>query len=82
MFGSDWSSACKDIKYLICHVTSQNHVIDGSSNFVSWSSSWYVTILSCLVARNFVLVETKMLLVCHVIKINHVDKGSGGSVKM
>ena len=38
-FGSDWSSACEDIKYLTCHLTSQNLAIDGSSNFVSWSSS-------------------------------------------
>ena len=50
MFGGHWSSANGDVKYLICHVTSQNHVIGGSSNFMSWTSSWYVTILPSLAA--------------------------------
>ena len=38
-----WSSASEYIKYLICHVTSKNHVIVGSNNFMSGSSSWYIT---------------------------------------
>ena len=50
IFGGHWSSANGDVKYLICHVTSQNHVIGGSSNFMSWTSSWYVTILPSLAA--------------------------------
>ena len=29
-----WSIGSGDIKYLICHVTSQNRVIQGSSNFM------------------------------------------------
>ena len=33
--GGDWSSASGDIKYLICHVSLQNHVINVSSNFMS-----------------------------------------------
>ena len=45
MFGGHSSSVSGDIMYLICHLTSQNHKIDGSSNFMSWSSSWYVTTL-------------------------------------
>ena len=31
-----------DMKYLICHVTSLNHMIEGSSNFMSGNSSLYV----------------------------------------
>ena len=50
MFGRHWSLAVGDKKYLICYVTSQNHVIKGSSNFMSGSSSWYVTTLPSLVA--------------------------------
>ena len=66
MFGGHWSSASGDIKYLICHVTSQNHVIERSSNFMSESSSWHVTTLPSLVPIGIVAVE--MFLVCHLIK--------------
>ena len=48
MFGGHWSSASGDIKYLTCHVTLQNHVIEGSSNFYKWPS---------LVAIGIVIVE-------------------------
>ena len=40
--GGHWLSASRDIKFLICqicHVISQNHVFEGSNNFVSWTSS-------------------------------------------
>ena len=57
MFGSHWSSTSEDIKYLICYVTSQNHLIEGSCNFMSVSSSCHVTTLPCLVALGIVLVE-------------------------
>ena len=70
MFGGHWSSANGDVKYLICHVTSQNHVIGGSSNFMSWTSSWYVTNLPSLAARGIVVIE--MFLVSHVIKQDDV----------
>ena len=65
MFGY-WSSATGDMKYLLCHVTSQNPVIEGSNRFMSGSSSWHVTTLPSLVAIGIVVVE--MFLVCHVIK--------------
>ena len=45
MFGGHWSSATGDIKYLMCHVISQNLVIEGSGNFMSWSSIWVGTIV-------------------------------------
>ena len=34
-----WCSASGDIKYLIWYVTSQKYVIEGSSNFMSGTSS-------------------------------------------
>ena len=43
MFGGHWSIASRDIKHLTCNVILQNHVIKGSSNFISGSSLWYVT---------------------------------------
>ena len=57
MFGDPWSSSNGDINYFICHVTSQKHVIEGSSNFLSWSSLCHVTTLPNLVARGIVVVE-------------------------
>ena len=44
------------MKYLLCHVTSQDHVIEILSNFLSGSSSWYVTSLRSLVATGIVTV--------------------------
>ena len=40
MFDGHWSNASGDIKYLICHVTSQKREIEQSSNFMTKSSSW------------------------------------------
>ena len=57
MFGGHWSSVSGDIKYLICHVISQKHVIEGSSNFMSEASSWYIMTLPSLVATDIVVVE-------------------------
>ena len=57
MFGGHWSSASGDVKYLTCHVTLQNYVIEGSVNFVSGSSSWYITTLPSLVATGIVAVQ-------------------------
>ena len=57
MFGGHWSSASGDIEYLKCHVILQNDVIEGSSNFMSGSSSWYVTTLPSLVSIGILVVE-------------------------
>ena len=76
LFGGHWSSASGDIKYLTCHVSLQNHVIEGSSNFLSGSFSWYITTaLSSLVLIGIAVVE--MFLVCHMIKPDNIIKGSG-----
>ena len=61
MFDGHWSGASGD-NYLTCHVSLQNRVIEGSRNFMSGSSSWYITILSSLVATDILVVE--MFLVC------------------
>ena len=36
---SYWSCPIGDIKYLICYVTSPNHMIEGLYNFMSWNLS-------------------------------------------
>ena len=45
-----WSSASGDIDCLIRYMSSKNHVTKGSRNFITGSSSWYVTKLPSLVA--------------------------------
>ena len=55
-FGSHWSIANGN-KYSIWRVTLQNHVIEGSSNFMSESSSWYVTTLPSLVKIGIKVVQ-------------------------
>ena len=57
MFGDDWSNSSGDMNYLICHLTQQNHVIEGSSNFVKESFPWNVTALPNLVAIGIVVAE-------------------------
>ena len=57
MFGGHWSSASEDIKFLICNMTLQDHMIQGSSNFMSVSSSWYIITLPDLMAIGIVVVD-------------------------
>ena len=57
IFGVHWSSASGDIKCLTCHVTLQNHVIEGSSNFLSGSSFLYMITMPSFVAICIVVVE-------------------------
>ena len=58
MFGGHWSVEIGDIKYLMCQGTSQNHVIEASSNLMNGSTSWYVTTLSSLVTIDIAVVKT------------------------
>ena len=69
MFCGHWSLVNTKIKYLIYHVTPQNNLIEGSSNFESLNSlcNWYQ--LAKFGGDKF--------LVCQVIKQDHVIKGSG-----
>ena len=50
--------------YLICHVTTHEHLIDGSCKFTGGSSLRYVTLIS-LVTISIVSVEI-IILICHV----------------
>ena len=43
--------------YLICRVTSYDHLIEGSYEFMGGSSSRYVTNLKSLVTRGIVILE-------------------------
>ena len=55
------SSVAGDIKYLICHMTSQNNMIEGSSNFMSGSFSWFVT-----TSPRYCTSKNIMILLCHL----------------
>ena len=55
---------------LICQKISQDHVIKGQCNFMSGSSSFYVTNLTSLVAIGIMVVE--MSLIHHVILEDYV----------
>lgn len=63
--GGYWSCANGIVKYLICHVTSPNCVIEAPCNFMCWNTSLDGTILSSVMAIVIVIVE--MSLVYHVI---------------
>ena len=49
MFGGSWFSAKKDKTYLMCHVTTKDHVTEESCDFKRKNSSVYVTTLPNLV---------------------------------
>ena len=59
MFGGHWPGAIRDVTHLICHVTSENHVIERFCDFVSGSSSssLHVTTKPSLVAIDVDVVE-------------------------
>ena len=57
MFCDHWFSASGNIRYLIFHVTSQNHLIERSSKFMNKTSLLYVTIMPSLVAIDIVVKE-------------------------
>ena len=54
MFGDHWSSASGNIKCLIFHETSQNHLIEGSCKFMNKTFLLYVTTMSSLVVIDIV----------------------------
>ena len=58
IFVGHCSSASGDIMYLLCHMTSQDCMIERSCNFMSWSSSFYVPNLLSLVVIGNVVVKT------------------------
>ena len=56
MIGVHKTSASRDITYLICHVSSQDHMIEGSFDVMGASSSLCFTTLAGLVAVGLMLV--------------------------
>ena len=59
MLVSHWPGACSDIVYLTCQLTSQDHVVERSCNFLSVNSLLQAPYsnLPGLVAIDIVLVE-------------------------
>ena len=57
MFDAHRSSASGNVTYLICHMTSQDHVIERSCEVTDGSTPLYVTILPSLMAIGIVVVE-------------------------
>ena len=53
--GGYWLCASGDVKYLICHVTSQSHETEGSCNFMGENLLYFTTFPS-LVAISVVIV--------------------------
>ena len=82
-FNDIMSCGSRDMTYLIYHVTLQDHVIKGSSDFMEKSSSWSVTTLSGLVAID-VDVVVIVILIYLVASRDHIFKGLcnfvGGSI--
>ena len=56
-FNSHKPCGSSDIKYIICDVILQDHVIKGSCDYIEGSSSLYVTALLSLVPVVIVVVE-------------------------
>ena len=61
MFGVHWSGASGDITYFICHVASQEHVLERSYDGLGRSPSMYVTTLPRLLAMGIAVGEIKCL---------------------
>ena len=57
MFGCHWYSGSGDIKYLMCQVTSQNHIIEGSREFMREISLSHATTFPNSVAKCIAVVE-------------------------
>ena len=75
MYGGHWSIACGDIKYLVCRLTSQNHMIEG--HVTSWVRTphgmSHLAKFGCYMYR---ISRDIMFSVCHVIKLDYFSKGS------
>ena len=63
------------ITYLICYVTSYDHVFRELYEFIRGSHLWQLTTLSSLMAIGLTIIEITHL-ICHVNLQDHVIKGS------
>ena len=70
-FGNHRNCDSGDIMFLICHLTSRNHMFKGLCEFMGWSSSQLVTTLPCFVAISLLQVEKKYFMF-HLTLQNHV----------
>ena len=57
IFGGHWSSASGEIAFLICHMSSQDHMIKGSCDFMGENSSLYAIPLPNAVAVGIMVAE-------------------------
>ena len=65
--------------YLNCHVTSYDHLIEGSCDFIGGSSSRHVKTLISLVTISTVkemlkVCRLKMFLICHMTSPKHISR--------
>lgn len=58
-FGVPGSSTNENVIHSICLVTSKDHLIDRSCEFISGSSSQFVTTLTSFVTTDIVIAEIK-----------------------
>ena len=77
MFSGHWSSASKDKKYLAYHVTLQNHMIKGSSNFMRGGALQGISPLWRFSGHRYYITGDIKFLVSRVIKKDHKIKGPG-----
>ena len=76
MFGGFLSSAKGDMKYLMCHMTSENNAIE-KSKLYEWELFMICHHLAKFGGGRYCSNRDIMFLVCHVVKEDHVIKGSG-----
>lgn len=74
--GSRGHGECGDMLLFICQVTSHNHVIKGSCNFLCSNLLSEVPILSHLVAIGLLEVDTCCLFICYVTSCDKMIKDS------
>ena len=62
--------------YLICHVTSHDHLFEGSCKFMDGSMQYDVTLISLVTIS---IATAEMFLICHVTSHEHMFKGAAKS---
>ena len=77
MFGGHWASTSGNIEYLTCHLTLQNHLTGGSSNFTYEWELFKVYHHLAKFGGHRRCSSRNIFLVYHVIKQDHIIKGSG-----
>ena len=60
---------------VFCHMTSQDHLIDGSSDLMDGSSSSYITTLTSFGDQRHCGSGDVVFLICHVTSLDHTFRG-------